>query len=450
MKNNRRDFIKQLMAGSAALYTAPLLSAGNTPKLSPTNRTPHENETIRIALIGKGGMGTSDTNTALSVPGTRLVAVCDLYDARLDQARKQWGEHLFITKDYREILSRDDVDAVIIGTPDHWHQKISIDALNAGKHVYCEKPVIHKIKEAQELMKAYEKSGKKFQAGSQGMASLGNRKAKALIEAGAIGQLNFAEGLFSATPKELKKFEAPADASEQTIWWDRFLGHAPKVPYDPQRFFQWRNWKDYGTGIAGDLFVHVLASLHFITGALGPEKVYTTGEINYHKDGQRDTPDIMLGYFNYPDRNGIGSYTVSLGANYVDGTSHKWGSMDFKIIGSKGAMQVTWDSVRLFLNNDTPADAFEKCDRIGNGIDEPQRINGKEYLFAANGENKGGHYYHFENFFNGIRRQTPLAADLMFGLRSAAPALLCYESYESGEPIYWDPVHLKKIKPRRK
>ena len=100
---------------------------------------------IRIALIGKGGMGTADANTALQVPGIKIVAVCDLYDARLEQAKKQWGDHLFLTKDYKEILERKDVDAVLIGTPDHWHQPIAIAAMKAGKHVYCEKPVIHKV-----------------------------------------------------------------------------------------------------------------------------------------------------------------------------------------------------------------------------------------------------------------------------------------------------------------
>lgn len=450
MKNDRRNFIKKIVVGSAALYAAPLFAtSANGIRLRSQDEL-NDSELIRIALIGKGSQGTGDTQAALSVPGTKLVAVCDLYDARLKEAQKRWGDQLFITKDYQEILSRNDVDVVIIGTPDHWHQRISIDALKAGKHVYCEKPVIHKIKEADELIRVYEKSDRKFQSGSQGMASLGNLKAKYLIEAGILGKLNFAEGLFSAAPGDLKPFVAPAEASEKSIWWDQFIGNAPKVPYDPQRFFQWRNWKDYGTGIAGDLFVHVLSSLHFITGALGPEKVYTTGQINYHKDGQRNTPDIMLGYFNYPDRNGIGSYTVSLGANYVDGTSKKWGSMDFNIIGSKGAMQVMWDSVRLKTNAPCSISELAGVQKAGCGIDRVQQINPNEFLFETNNENKGAHHYHFKKLFDGIRNQTPIDADLMFGLRSAAPALLCYESYESGEPIYWDPVRLKKIKRPKK
>ncbi len=442
----RRDFIKQLLAGSLLFPMASQQLSGRTADTyRPASVTPAENAEIRIALIGKGGMGTSDTRTALSVEGVKLVAVCDLYDDRLEEARKEWGSSLFTTKDYREILKRKDVDAVIIATPDHWHQPIAIAAMQAGKHVYCEKPVIHRINEARALIDAQKRSGVCFQPGSQGMASAGNRKARQLVQSGIIGKVNFIDGQFTSAPKNIGHYPVPDNASEKTIWWERFLGNAPRHAFDAQRFFYWRNWKDYGTGIAGDLYVHVLASLHYITGAIGPEKVYTTGGIHHYTDGFRDTPDIMLGYFDYPDRNQIGAFTVQLGANYADGVSNKWGSMDFRIVGSKGALDVGWNEIRLKSVDPIDFNRLEALSPIGEGIDAPQKITDREALFSVGEAYKGGHYDHFNNFFSGIRNHTPLTADVLFAVRSAIPALLSFESYERGNSIRWDAENMKEM-----
>lgn len=446
MKTNRRNFVKQVLLGGAALSSLKWASAAESP--FPRSGGKVSEKEIRIAQIGKGGMGTADANCALQVPGVKIVAVCDLYDARLEQARKQWGNHLFTTKDYKEILEREDVDAVLIGTPDHWHQPIAIAAMKAGKHVYCEKPVIHKLSEGKALIDAQKVSGSYFQVGSQGMASLGNRKARQLVQSGIIGKVNFIDGQFTGGPGVLGRYPVPDDASEKSIWWKQFIGQAPRHDFDAQRFFYWRNWKDYGTGIAGDLFVHVLASLHYITGAIGPEKVYTTGGIRHYTDGYRDTPDIMLGYFDYPDRNNIGAFTVQLGANYVDGVSKKWGSMDFRIVGSEGTLDIGWDKVTLKTLRDRNISELESLEKIGQGIDTPQQISPKEYVFSAESGYKGGHYDHFLNFFTGIRNHTPLTADVLFGVRSAAPALLSYESYSRGKAIYWDAENLKEKKNR--
>lgn len=444
--SNRRTFIKQMMAGGILLPSAPqLLAEGNSSGVVGNGESVGSSE-IRIALIGKGGMGTADANCALRVLGVKITAVCDVYETRLEDAKKQWGDHIFITKDYNDILKRSDVDAVLIGTPDHWHQPIAIAAMKAGKHVYCEKPVIHKISEAEKLIDAQRVSGMYFQAGSQGMASLGNRKARQLLRSGAIGKVNFIDGQFTGAPGTLGYYPVADNASEKTIWWKRFLGNAPKHKFDPQRFFYWRNWKDYGTGIAGDLFVHVLASLHYITDAIGPEKVYTTGGIRHYTDGYRDTPDVMLAYLDYPDREDLGAFTVQLGANYVDGVSRKWGSMDFRIVGSEGTLDVAWDKVTLKTLHKADTVFLQALEPIGQGIDTPVVKSEKEIEFIASSDYKGGHYDHFENFFTGIRNKTPLVCDVMFSVRSAAPALLSYESYERGEAVYWDAENLKERK----
>lgn len=441
---NRREFLKKMAMGSVALSTTPsVFSETNGKMVKGVKKSVSSNSLIQIALIGKGGMGTLNVSTALSVEGVKLVAVCDLYDKRLKDAKAEWGNDLFITKEYKEILSRKDVDAVIIATPDHWHQPIAIEAMKGGKHVYCEKPVIHKLNEAKALIEAHHKSGVLFQVGSQGMASLGNRAARLLIKQGIIGPVNFIDGQFTSAPGRLNSFVAPEDATEETIWWDRFLGNAPKKPFNPQHFFAWRNWRDYGTGLAGDLYVHVLSSVHYIMDAIGPEKVYTTGGIHHYTDGSCDTPDIMLGYFDYPDRNNLGAFTLQLGANYVDGVSKKWGSMDFRIVGSKGTLDVGWNKVVLKTLEDANPKDFEVLDELGQRMNVPEKISPREYVFQAEKNYKGGHYDHHFNFINGIRNNAPLTADVLFAVRSAAPALLSYESYLRSEAIQWDAKKMK-------
>ncbi len=434
------------MAGSLLLPAAPQLLLGKERANGPDSEPAVSEQPIRLGLIGCGTQGTGDTITALQVEGVKLTAVCDLFDDRLTKACERWGHTLFTTKDYQELLRREDVDAVIVATPDHWHLTIATEAMKAGKHVYCEKPVIHKLGEAKALVNAQRVSGAYFQAGSQGMASIGNRKARQLVLEGLIGKVNFIDGQFSRAPQSPESYKIPETASEKTIWWKQFIGKAPKHAFDAQRFFYWRNWKDYSTGIAGDLFVHVLASLHYITGALGPEKVYTTGGIYNKLDPFRDTPDIMLGYFNYPDRNNVGAFTVQLGANYVDGVSGAWGSMNFLIVGSEGKLRVQWDKVTLQSRKPIDTARLSQLAILGEGIDAFEVISPTEVVFKANAGYKGGHYDHFFNFFTGIRNHTPLTSDVVFGVQSAAPALLCYESYLSGSPIYWDAEKLQVIK----
>ena len=402
----------------------PHITIGNTSFKS-------NDEPVRIALIGRGGMGAGNANTALQVPGVKLVAVCDLYDVRLQAAKNNWGDHIVTTRKYEDILSRSDVDAVIVATSDHWHQKISIDAMKAGKHVYCEKPVIHKISEAKELVEVQQASGKVFQTGSQGMASIGNRKAKQLVQSGAIGNVNLIEGVFTARPRQNCRTQEGVTADD--LWWERYIMNSPKVPFDQSRFFCWRLWKDYGTGIAGDLFVHVLSSLQYIMDVPGPERVYATGEA----DGIGDTPYIILGYFDYAGKKTQQPFKVALTANHADPVSRKWGSTDFMMIGNNGTLQVLWDRVILKRARAVSASEFSDLPPLGNSIDTPQQISQNELLFMEDGYNRC-HLDHFNNFFDGIRKKTKIEGDVMFSVQSAAPALMCFESYLTGKPVYWN------------
>lgn len=442
MTNTRRIFIKNLGLAGVASAIAPSVFAAETQKREFLQRKYKggEERTLRIALIGAGGMGTADTKTALEHPNIELVAVCDLYDGRLEEAKANWGADLFFTKKYEEILKRQDVDAVIVGTPDHWHKKISVDALNAGKHVYCEKPMVHSVDEGKEVINAWKKSGKIMMVGSQGLSSLGNEKAKELLAQGAIGDINYAEGFWARnSPLGAWQYPIPDDASPQTVDWERYIATTTKRPFDPLRFFRWRNYLDYGTGMSGDLFVHLFSSLHFITNSKGPTKIAAMGGLRHWKDG-REVPDVLLGMFDYPETKAHNPFNLSLRCNFVDGTS---GSTYLKIVGDKGSMDVEWDRVVLKRNVNVESDDpffAEKGKEFSEREDRKQMLPPLETVYTAQDGYRGAHYDHFANFFHAIRNNTTVVEDPEFAFRAAAPALLCNQSYFQNKFLNWDPL----------
>ncbi len=447
MKNNRRIFLKNLGLAGAAVTLSPMVFAKKHETANKMQRLERldATKTIRLGLIGAGGMGTADTNTALLHSNIELVAVCDLYTGRLDDAQSRWGNHIFVTKDYKEVLKRKDIDVVIIGTTDHWHKQIGIDALNAGKHVYCEKPMVHSVSEGLALIKVWKKSGKIFMVGSQGLSSLGNEKAKQLLAEGAIGKLNYAEGFWARnSPEGAWQYKIPEDASEKTVDWKKFIANTTPRPFDVMRFFRWRNYLDYGTGMSGDLFVHLFSSLHFITNSFGPNKISSTGGLRYWKDG-REVPDVLLGMFDYPQSEQHPAFNLSLRCNFVDGTS---GSTYLKLVGSKGSMDVKWNDVVVKRNiNMIDDDPFlaEKEKEIARIKSRKKMRPPLETTYSAEEGYKGAHYDHFANLFYAIRTNGTVVEDPIFGFRAAAPALLCNDSYRSNSFIHWDPINMKVI-----
>ncbi|MEE8135149.1 MAG: Gfo/Idh/MocA family oxidoreductase [Gemmatimonadales bacterium] len=445
---SRRDFLAELAAGSAAAAVTPTMLSAKVLKPMRRMRWYSANDQIQLAVIGAGGMGTEDVKTVMSIEGVRLIAACDLYDGRLDDAQEKWGEEapIDLTKDYREVLARDDIDAIIVATPDHWHRQITIEALEAGKGVYCEKPMVHRVTQGHDVISAQERTGKTLQVGSQGMSSLGNEKAKELYEAGAIGVLNYAEGFWARnSPGGAWQYEVPDDASEETVDWERFLGDASDSAFDPLRFFRWRNYRDYGTGVAGDLFVHLFSSLHFILGSMGPDRIVATGGLRFWKDG-RDVADVVLGMFDYPETNSHPVFNLSLRVNFVDGTS---GNTVLRLVGSEGSMDITWTEVILRLNKKhdplaalSKEEADERTVRYG---ERKQMLPPAKAVFKAESGYEGAHVDHFINFFEGVRTGAPVAQDATFGFRAAAPALLCNDSLYEERPIGWDPDGMKEV-----
>jgi predicted dehydrogenase len=444
MSATRRHFLK---ATSAASLAAPALAA-QEKKISANDR-------IRVAVIGLGGMGTGDARSSLAAPGVELAAVADVYQGRLTRAREVLGEHVFTTRDYREVLARPDIDAVIIATPDHWHSKISIDAIEAGKDVYCEKPMVQRVEDGMAVVEAQRRTGRIMQVGSQRVSSIVYKKAQELLRAGAIGELNMVEAWWDRNSAlGAWQYSIPPDATPETIDWDRFLGRAPKVPFDPVRLFRWRNYRDYGTGVAGDLFVHLFSGMHFVTGAIGPTRVYATGGLRFWKDG-RDVPDVLLGLYDYPRTERHPAFNLALRVNFVDGAGESSG---FRFVGSEGILTIgNGVTVARTPRESEPGftvDTFAKATqeqflreyrkqyppRMPNA--DSIRPESEEKYVPPRGYND--HLDHHRNFIDAVRSRKPVVEDPAFGFRAAGPALLSNASYFEQRVCGWDPESMTR------
>ncbi len=399
-------------------------------------------------------MGSTDTRSAAATPGTKLVAACDVYQGRLTRAQEVWGKEIAVTRDYREILNRKDIDAVIIATPDHWHARIAIDAMEAGKDVYVEKPMVQKWEDGGKVVEAARKAGRILQVGSHRVSNVVYKKAQELFEAGAIGELNMVEAWWDRNSAlGAWQYSIPPDATPETVDWDRFLGAAPKRPFEPVRLFRWRNYQDYGTGVAGDLFVHLFSGMHFVLGALGPKRVFASGGLRFWKDG-RDVPDILLGLFDYEKTTKHPAFNLALRVNFVNGAGETSG---FTFTGSEGRMTigngVTLTKLPPERNPGTSAGNFDAATRklileenqrkyppVKQTAETMEPVDAERWV-APNGYSD--HAAHHANFFEAVRSRKPVVEDAVFGLRAAGPALLCNLSYASGKTIEWDPAAMQ-------
>lgn len=394
-------------------------------------------------------MGQGDAKNATSLPGVELVAAADIYDGRLARMKEVYGPGTFTTRDYREVLARPDVDAVIVATPDHWHAAITKDALAARKDVYCQKPMVKQIAEGREVVEAHKKSDRMLQVGSQYASSIVFEKARQLMAAGAIGQLNLVEAwLDRNTSVGAWQYSIPPGASPENVDWDRFLGNAPKRPFDPVRLFRWRNYNDYGTGLAGDLYVHLLTGLHMVTGSLGPTRVYSCGGTRYWKDG-RDAPDVMLGVLDYPE------FTLAIRVNLACGNVTE--SFGFRFVGSEGQMTVGLNGLTLaktpretepgYTIDTFPKQVREDFLRTYRQQHPQPRVNADsirpqaEMKFNAPAGHSA-HLEHHRNFYNAVRTRKPFFEDSVFGLRTAGPSLLTNTSMWEGRACNWDPQRM--------
>jgi predicted dehydrogenase len=218
------------------------------------------------------------------------------------QAGKEaWGADVPTPRDYRSLLDRKDVDAVIVAVPDHQHRRVVLDAVAAGKDVYCEKPMSHNVADGLEMVKAVQSGKRVFQCGSQRVSSIVYKKAAEIYASGRLGEVHYIEGHSDRnTPSGAWVYPIAPDATPQTVDWAVFLRDAPARPFDPVRFFRWRCFSDYGEGVAGDLYVHLLSGMQCVTGInAAPSRASSAGSLTHFKDG-RDFPDLLATLYDYP------------------------------------------------------------------------------------------------------------------------------------------------------
>lgn len=458
--SSRRNFIKQITGTTLALTAGSLAALAVEEKAEERiiqyQKTISSNDKVNMAAIGMGIMGNNNVNTALKVPGVELVAACDLYTGRLERAKELHGNDLFVTNDYRKILERKDVDAVIISTSDHWHARIAKEALQKGKHVYCEKPMVHYIDEGLGVIAAQKASNKIMQVGSQRVSSVVYAKAHELYKSGEIGKLNMVNAIYDRQDAlGAWEYTMPTDGSPETVDWDMYIKGMPKMPYDPKKFFWWRNYREFGTGVAGDLFVHLLSGTHVITDSKGPETIYASGQLCHWKDG-RNVPDIMTGIMSYPESPEHSPFQLTLQVNFVSGTG---GSEVIRFVGDEGVIDISGNGLTVHHSKMAEAPGIGGWDALATYPKEMQDKLLQQYdqkytkaqqtrpvkpdIVYKQPQDFDEHLQHHTNFYESVRSGKPVVEDAVFGFRAAAPCLACNESYFKKKIIHWDPKEMK-------
>jgi predicted dehydrogenase len=445
----RRQFI-HISSGALAATTV----AGNILQphlLSAAARPVPPSDTVRFASIGTGIRGCELLKASTQVPGIQCVAVCDLYDSRQIAGQEAVNSNVPVTRDYRSILDRKDVDAVIIAAMDHQHRHIFEDACAAGKDVYCEKPMSHTVDDGFAMVEAAHKANRIVQIGSQRVSSILYAKAKEIYDSGKLGEVTAIDAHWDRnSPSGAWVYPIPPDASEKTIDWNAFLGSAPKRAFDPVRFFRWRCFTDYGEGLAGDLFVHLISGIHFVSGTnTVAERAQSSGGLFHFKDG-RDFPDLIETVYDYP------KCRVSLRCNL-----NNEGGEFIAFYGSKGTL-VIQDSTLSYKPQDTrpqpegysvfgwPKALREQYlkqwhEEHPDPTPQSSRVDeeGETYATPAGYSDVVDHE---ANFFNAVRTRKPVTENEIFGNHAAIGCHLSNFAYFNKCVAVWDPAAKKIVK----
>jgi predicted dehydrogenase len=443
----RRQFIRA-GAGAMAASTAAKVTILEHNALFVSSRVVAPSDTVRFASIGTGVRGCELLEASLRVPGAECVGVCDLYDSRHDAAREAVKKDVPATRDYRRILDRKDVDAVIVATMDHQHRRVVVDACAAGKDVYCEKPMSHTVEDGFAMVDAVRKANRILQIGSQGVSSILYAKAKEIFDSGKLGDVCMIEAYSDRNSASgAWVYPIPPDASEQTIDWNAFLDGASKRPFDAVRFFRWRCFADYGEGLAGDLFVHLISGIHFITGTNTiAQRAQSTGGLFRWKD-RRDFPDLIETFYEYP------TFRMVLRCNL----NNDAGGL-LALYGTKGTMTIK-DSALTFRLQDTrpqpegysiygwPAklrEEYLKKWHEENPLPAPLAFRPEEEAETfATPPGYDPVADHQANFFNAVRSRNPVVENEVFGNNAAIGCHLANYAYFNKAVAVWDAASKK-------
>jgi predicted dehydrogenase len=436
---NRRQFLEK-----SSLVVAAATAVGGTRKASAqiNNSAAVSVKPVRLGFIGVGIRGTLLMEAAAGIAGVEIKAAADCYKGHLDRAQELIAPVPSVTGDYEEILSRSDVDAVVIATPDHWHLKMTQEALAAGKHVYVEKPMTHTWEEGEAFISAAEKSGKVLQVGSQYMSMGCAQRAADLIKSGQLGQVTLVEGKFHRnTATGAWYYPIPPDASPATVDWKSFLGSAPRHEFDLRRFFQWRLFWDYSGGLPTDLFVHLITATHQLMGVQEPESVFTFGDI-YHWKNYREVPDQMTSMVKYPE-----GFVLRLSSTASNG--HPGPILTF--YGSQGTLEYTGGSFKYYYEPRTESFGysthswpkattarFKELMSLNDSLtplDGPAVAEPVEYKSPNDEDSTRAHV---RSWIEAIRTGGKPIEDVRFGHHAALVGHMCNVSYKAGKPARWN------------
>jgi len=442
MKNSlsRRKFIRTGALGAGAIVASRTFNLNAQPWEQPGFKPP-AGDKLRFGIIGIGMQGSGLLAGAVTLPGVECVGAADLYDGRHTLAKEITGNpNLVTTRNYKELLDRKDIDCFIAAVPDHWHRKVVVDACNAGKDIYCEKPMSHTIADGFAMVDAAKKNNRIVQIGSQRVSSNLCRKANELYKAGRIGEVEHVElTLGRNDPQGAWEYPPPMDLSPKTLDWDTWLLDAPKIPFNAEHFARWRCWKEYGTGVAGDLMVHLLSGMLCTLGWNEiPRSATALGGIFRWKDG-RNMPDLHLVLFDY---HGVPVF-VRLGLGTESPESARF-------YGPKGIIEASGTAIRLapqpgidlypsYYDSGFPGKMRAEYESKW-WTDHSPKL-GQEPIYEE--LNFTGHDWddmrpHMWNFFQAVKSRVHVVEDEVFGNHAAVACHMANEAYFRGKTVFWD------------
>jgi predicted dehydrogenase len=412
MKNANKISRRAFVSASAASIVATAASA---------NRVLGANNRLRVGIIGCGGLAQGAHIPSLmrmkEADNVEIVAVCDVYQKRLDQVAATTGAAP--VKDYRAMLDNKDVDYVTIVTPEHWHARMTLDAADAGKHIYCEKPMTWSIEQAKQVVKKIQQTSVKMQVGVQGMCDDSYETAQKYVKEGKLGRVVQAQIDYSRNYKrdfwvsdEPDKDVRPGE----NLDWNAFLGPAPKRPFDLDRFLHWRRYWDYSGGIATDLFVHRITRIIRALDLKFPTRVVAVGGKWEFRDSPAEIPDTFNMMLDYPD--GLSVVVLSSMANDAP--------IPHVLRGHESTLEFTREGFVI-----RPQGRFNKEG------DKPEIVHKK-----SGGEDITLHH---RNLQNAIRGGEALKCDVMTGYYGVVAVRLAVESYRKSKYMKWDARREKGI-----
>ena len=432
----RRDFVR-LGAGAAVTGAAASATLLEAPSLYAQTVT--AGRKIRFVSIGTGIRGCDLLRSARKVAAAELVATADLYEMHRKAAVEAYGADVPAVVDYRPLLDRKDVDAVIVAVSDHLHRAVAIDCLAAGKDVYCEKPMSHNVADGFAMVEAVEANHRIFQVGSQRVSNIVYKKAREIYASGRLGEVTYIEGHSDRnSPSGAWVYPIPPDANEQTIDWKAFLRNAPQRPFDAVRFFRWRCFADYGEGVAGDLFVHLLSGIQCVSGInAAPKRAQSSGSLTHFKDG-RDFPDLLATLYDYE------GVTVNLHCNQnnAQGEPIIFYGKEATMIINGNTLTVTPQDTRpepegYSLNGWTAAAKKQYLDQWNAAHPDPAASLAEVETYTAT-PGYDDTADHLATFFHAVETREPVVENEIFGNHAAIACHMANESYFHRTTATWD------------